>query len=125
MSEKTGSKEITCILCPMGCRASVVFESGKIPRVENVECPRGKDYVRSELKTPRRDFFTTIQVKGGNLPLCSVRTTQPVPKDQIQECSLALGRIVIEAPIVSGQIIVRNILGLGMDVIATRDVLKV
>ena len=118
---KAGTREVTCVLCPMGCKALVTIEGRNKIRVENVECQRGREYAVTELKAPKRDFFTTVRVRGARIPVCPVRTTRPIPKERINECNYALAKVVLQAPIRAGQTIVKNFLGLGVDVVATRD----
>jgi CxxC motif-containing protein len=105
----------------MGCRASVTTKGRDRIRVDNVECQRGREYAANELKAPKRDFFTTVRVTGGKIPICPVRTTRPIPKERIGESNHALAKVVLQAPIRAGQTIAKNFLGLGVDVIATRD----
>jgi CxxC motif-containing protein len=119
LREKT--LEVTCILCPVGCRAKVNVREGEITRIENIECERGEDYVSKEVKAPMRDFFATVRIKGAKIPLLPVRATGPVPKEKLMECSLVLANIEVSAPVKLGDVIVEDILGLGVDVVATRD----
>ena len=112
---------VTCIICPTGCRARVTIENGKITKIEDLECPRGEEYVGREIEAPVRDFFTTVRVKGATIPMLPVRSTQPIPKDRIMDCVLELANIVVEAPVKAGEIICKNPLGLGVDIVATRD----
>ncbi len=119
--KKKEVRVVTCIICPVGCRARVTIENGKISKIEGLECPRGEEYVTGELEAPVRDFFTTIRIKGAMTPILPVRSTQPIPKDKIMDCILELASIVVDAPIKAGDIIVKNPLGLGVNVIATRD----
>jgi len=112
---------ITCIICPVGCKAKVTIENGKISKIEDVECPRGEEYVTRELEAPMRDFFTTVRIKGASTPVLPVRSTQPIPKDKILDCVLELANVVVDAPVEAGYVIVKNPLGLGVDIVATRD----
>jgi len=114
-------RKVTCIVCPLGCEATVTIQNGKIIKIENLECPRGKDYVLKEIEAPTRDFFTTIRVRGAGVPVCPVRATQPVPKEKLLDCSKELAKIALDAPIKIGDVIVKNLLGLGIDIIATRN----
>jgi len=117
-------RKVTCIVCPLGCEASVTIKNGRVIKVENLECPRGEDYVLKEIEAPKRDFFTTVRVKGAGFPVCSVRATQPVPKEKLLDCSKELAKIVVDAPIRIGDVIVENLLGLGIDIIATRNLVQ-
>lgn len=114
-------REIACIICPVGCRAKVVLEKGEVLSVENVECPRGKVYATNELTAPVRDFFSTVRVSGAKISVLPVRATRPIPKDRVMGCARELSQITIEAPVKLGAVIARNILGLGVDVVSTRD----
>jgi CxxC motif-containing protein len=119
--KKKEVRVITCIICPVGCRARVTIENGKISKIEDLECPRGEEYVRRELETPVRDFFTTVRIEGAAIPVLPVRATQPIPKDKIMDFVLELANIVVAAPVKTGEIIARNPLGLEVDIVATRD----
>ncbi len=122
MSE-TKTFEVTCIICPVGCRAKVTVTGSEV-EVEGVECPRGKEYVLKEITEPERDFFSTVQVKEGIIPVCPVRSTQPVPIDKIIDCAREMARIVVKAPIHVGDTILDNINDLNIGIIATRNVEK-
>ena len=119
--KKKEVRVITCIVCPMGCKAKLTLENGKISKIEDVECPRGEEYVRRELEAPVRDFFTTVRIKGASTQVLPVRSTQPIPKDKMLDCALELANIVFNAPVEAGEIIVKNPLSLEVDIIATRD----
>jgi CxxC motif-containing protein len=123
--KKKEVRVITCIICPVGCIAKVTIENGKITEIEGLECPRGEEYVRRELEAPVRDFFTTVRINGAAIPVLPVRSTQPIPKDKILDCVLELANVVVAAPVEAGEIIVRNPLGLEVDIIATRDLDRV
>ena len=113
--------EVTCIICPIGCRAKVTFKCGEVVSVEDIECARGRSYAINEVKVPLRDFFTTVKVVGARIYVLPVRTTEPVPKDRLMDCAKALSEVVVKAPVKLGSIIVKNLLNLGVDVIATRS----
>ena len=116
---------VTCIVCPVGCRAIVTIENGKITTIEGLECLRGEEYVRRELEAPVRDFFTTVRIEGAAIPVLPVRSTQPIPKDKVMDCVFELAKVVVDAPVKIGEIIVEDPLGLGFDIVATRDLDRV
>ena len=119
---KVETREITCIICPVGCRASVSLRNGEVLEIKNLECPRGEKYILQEVKAPMRDFFTTVRVTNAPTQVLSVRSTGPVPKAKLKECALELAKIKVEAPVRLGDMIVKNILGLGVDIVATGDI---
>ena len=116
--------EAVCILCPVGCRIIVESEDSEVVRIDNAGCERGKGYSLQEIRSPVRDFFTTIRVADGRTPLVSVRSTEPIPRKMLMPCAAQLAIRVILAPVKVGDIIVENIMNLGVDIIATKDVDK-
>ncbi len=116
-------REFTCIMCPRGCdiRAELA-ENGELLSVTGNFCPKGKTYVTQELTAPMRNIATSVLVEGGELPLVSVRLTKPIPKDRIFEAVQAIHSLRLTAPVQAGTVLIRDLLGLGSDVIATRTV---
>ena len=123
--KKKEARVITCIICPVGCRARVTMKNGKITEIEGLECLRGEEYVRRELEAPVRDFFTTVRIRGAMIAVLPVRSTQPIQKDRMMDCVLELANVVVDAPVQTGEIIAKNPLGLGVDIVATRDLDRV
>jgi len=118
---KAKTFELTCIVCPVGCKAKVTVKNGEV-KVKDVECPRGREYAVNEIREPTRDLFTTVRVKEGRIPVCSVRSTRPVPKDKVIDCAKEIAKVVVAAPIKANDVILENIQGLGVNIVATRDV---
>jgi CxxC motif-containing protein len=108
----------------MGCHLSVRIRDGKVEEVGNAGCKRGLDYGVKEVISPVRDFFTTIRIKGGKVPMLSVRSREPVPKDKLMAYSLELSRLSVSAPVSIGEVIVKNIQGSDVDIVATKTVEK-
>lgn len=92
--------------------------------VRGNECKRGEDYARNEFHLPVRGLTTTVRVRNGELRIVPVKANQPIPKEKIMECMEYLRKVEVEAPVKIGQVIVKNILGLGVDIIATRNLLR-
>lgn len=113
--------EVTCIICPIGCKAKVILDEGKVVSVNNIECPRGEAYAINEINAPVRDFFTTVKIEGARVAMLPIRTTGPIPKDKMMGCVRELSEVVVQAPIKLGSVIVKNLLNLGVDVISTRS----
>ncbi len=115
--------KIVCVICPSGCRLSVKTggSAGEV-EVTGARCRRGREFARSEFHTPVRTLTTTVRVAGGELPVASVRTSAPVPREILLECSRVIARVVAGAPVRAGQVLLANILGTGADVVATSPV---
>ncbi len=111
--------ELTCIGCPLGCRLSV--DEANDYAVSGNQCKRGADYGKNELQNPTRVLTTTVEIDGGIHGRCPVRTQAPIPKGMVFDAMKVLSKIKISAPVKLGQVIVKNILDTGVDVIATRD----
>lgn len=114
-------KELICISCPMGCHLKVDVEN-KI--VEGNTCKRGEVYGINEITNPVRVITSTVKVINGELPVIPVKTKEPVPKDMNFKVMEVLKEVKVEAPISVGDIIVKNILETGVDIVATRNIRK-
>jgi len=115
------NRTLTCISCPLGCdlEAEVV---GDTVTVTGNRCDKGVAYAKAEILNPQRVVTSNILVEGGICPLVSVKTSAPIPKGLIGKMIQELKNMKIRAPIRIGQILIRNLLGTGIDVIATREV---
>lgn len=112
--------ELICINCPNGCRLKVE-KAGDDYKVEGNLCPRGKTYAINELTHPLRTLTTTVKIKNGIHDVLPVISNGQLPKEKIAEAIKALALVEVEAPVFYGDIIYANILGLGVDIIASRD----
>ena len=115
-------KEFVCIRCPLGCNITVATEGNEIRSITGNTCQRGADYVTKELTDPRRIVTSLVRVTGGELPVASVKTASDIPKAKIQDCILALKEIDLQAPVHMGDIVVENVCGCGVNIIATRSI---
>ena len=118
------TRTLICILCPNSCELTAEYGDGLPLRCTGNLCHKGAEYARQELLAPMRNIATSVEVAEGDLPLCSVRLTGPIPKGRIFDAVDAIHRCRLTAPIHAGQVILRNLLDLGVDVIATRDIAK-
>lgn len=118
-------REFICILCPNGCELSVELnEDNTILKLEGATCQRGDEYVQQELFAPQRNIATSVKVMGGNMPLVSVRLSEAIPKEKIFDVMDKIKKVKLEAPVSLGQVVIKNVLGLERDVIATKQVLR-
>jgi len=113
--------EITCINCPVGCRLDVTLENGQVVSVTGNTCPRGVTYAKQECVDPLRMVTAVVPVEGSDMPL-SVKTRNPIPKKLINECMQALANVKIAAPVAMGSVVVADVCGTGVDIIATKSV---
>lgn len=112
---------ITCISCPVGCRMTVTTEDGRFVSVQGNSCKRGAAYAQQECTAPQRMVTAAIPLQGATMPL-SVKTRTPIPKEKIFPCMQALSQLTLSAPIRAGQVVLADVCGTGVDVIATKTV---
>jgi len=114
------TKKLTCIECPIGCRLTVDVENSKVIKVTGNECPKGEVYAASEIENPVRILTSAVLCRGLSLKMVSVRTDKPIPKSRMLEAMAEIKKIIVTRPLNAGDIIVKNFLGSGADLISTR-----
>ena len=115
-------KDLTCICCPLGCQITVELENGEVVSVTGNTCMRGDDYARKEVTSPTRIVTSTVKVTGGKSSVISVKTKSDIPKEKIFECVKVLKEVKVQAPIAIGDVVLSNVAGTGVDIVATKDV---
>lgn len=114
-------RELICIGCPMGCPLVVELEGSDVVSVKGHTCKRGEVYARKEVTNPTRIVTSTVKVEGGKVDMVSVKTRDDIPKGKIFECVKALKGVTVKAPVHIGDVIVANVAGTGVDIVATKD----
>lgn len=114
-------RQITCINCPVGCRLQVTIEEGQVTKVEGQGCKRGETYAHQECIAPARMVTAAVPVADRTVPV-SVKTRTPIPKELIFDCMQQLSRLVLTAPVRMGDVVLPDVCGTGVDVIATKTV---
>lgn len=117
----TETKVLNCINCPLSCELTATVEDGVVMNVTGNFCPRGAQYAKEELTAPTRMLTATVHVEGGRLPLLPVVSAKKLPKGRVVECAEALRTVSVKAPVHVGDVVAANILGLGVDIVASRD----
>lgn len=118
-------KNLTCIVCPNGCRLEASFQAEPELRVEEITghlCEKGPRWAEQELTHPVRTVVSSILVEGGDLPLVSVRTDAPIPKNAIFDVMKEIKAATWRAPVSIGQILIENPAGVPCNIVATRNV---
>jgi len=108
-------KEFICICCPKGCH--LVYENGK---VTGHNCLRGLAYAKQEATNPTRVVTSTFKVNGKEINVLPCKTSGPIPKDKIFDCMKEIDKLNVDLPVQFHQILIKNLLNLGVDVIATK-----
>ncbi len=115
-------RELTCIQCPLGCQITVTLDNGKVVDVTGNTCPRGDKYARAEVTNPTRVVTSIVRVEGGHLPAVSVKTKDVIPKGKISDILAEIKPVIVKAPIKIGDVIIPNVAGTGVDVVATKNI---
>lgn len=113
-------KELICIVCPKGCHLKVDDNLN----VTGNACARGVKYGIDELTNPTRMVTSTVVITNGEISRLPVVTSAPIPKGKIMEVMEVINKTVVEAPVRVKDVIVPNVLNLGVNILATRDVEK-
>lgn len=111
-------KELTCIICPRGCHLVVDDELN----VSGNSCPRGAVYAKQELTHPTRTLTTTVRIVSENEVSLPVKSDKPLPKEKIFDAMALINKTSVKAPIKIGDVVIKNIFGLDVNIVATKDV---
>ena len=113
------TRNMTCIVCPMGCQLTVELENGEVKSVSGNTCPRGKQYAIDECIHPMRTITSTARTENGEV--IPVKTDRTVPKELMFECMKEINKAVVKLPARIGDVAVENILGTGANVVVTAN----
>lgn len=116
-----------CTTCPNDCKLTVEVETAAdgtrtATNVTGNRCPRGVTFAHTEVTRPERVLATTVCITGGDEVLLPVRSNAALPFDLHFQAMDILRETVVAAPIKMGDVVVANILGTGIDIIASMDV---
>lgn len=117
------TKELVCIVCPRSCRMTITSEGDELVVTGNT-CKRGKEFAINEMTDPRRTVCTTVRTSFASVPVLPVRVSGAIPKNKIFDLMHEVNRITVSKRIGREEVIVPNILDLGVDLIATSNILK-
>jgi len=111
-------KEFVCIVCPASCRLTVEEHNGVI-RVTGNTCPRGEEYARQEYAEPKRLLTTTVLTDGRLHRRLPVVSNGEIPKAMLRTCLGELYALRVTLPVACGDVLVQDICGSGVDIIAS------
>ena len=112
----------TCICCPLGCRIEVALdENGQVSEVSGYTCKRGADYAAQEAVAHER-MVTSVLCVSGCLEPVSVKTQRPVPKAAMKDVLAAVAALRLDAPVAAGDVLIEDVCGTGVAVVATKSV---
>ena len=115
--------ELTCIVCPRSCKLQISADKETLIVTGNA-CKRGAVFAQDEMTDPRRTICSTVATVFPEAPVLPVRVSDEIPKAKIFDVMREINRTVVKTRIGRGDVVIKNVLGLGADVIATSDLLK-
>jgi CxxC motif-containing protein len=111
----------TCIVCPRSCKMDLMVKGANEFEVNGNLCKRGREYAINEYLCPKRMLTTTVKIINGIYSNIPVVSGQEIDRAKFFECLDYLYSMEVEAPIVEGDVLVKNILGTDVDILAARD----
>ena len=138
-------RRLTCIQCPLGCSLKVYREGGEEPGscnfsrgavsqaaeaipasppkeelvVEGNLCRQGEVYAREEVVNPTRSLTTTVATSFARCPRLPVRTEGEIPLQDLFRAMEEINALRIDQPLKPGDVVLENLLGTGVPLIAT------
>ena len=116
-------KELVCIVCPRGCTLKLEGEGESLTITGN-SCKRGHDFAVAEMTCPMRTICTTVKTTFPDVPVLPVRVSCDIPKDMIFPVMEKINEVTVNKKLKRGDVIIKNVLDTGADVIATSGMLS-
>lgn len=111
-------KELICICCPKGCHIKVIDN-----KFYNYSCSRGLEYAQDEIISPKRVLTSTVKILNSlDIKVVPIKTSKPIPKDKIFDVIKEINKITLNRPIKIHQVVIKNVLNLGADIITTKEI---
>ena len=112
-------RELTCIVCPLGCQMTATLEEGKVVAVEGFTCSRGKQYALDECVNPMRTVTTTARATDGGV--IAVKTDRAIPKARMMDCMKEINRVTVTLPAHIGDVVIERVLGTDANVVVAAN----
>ena len=111
--------EITCIVCPRGCRMTADIQ-GETITVTGHTCQRGEKHAIDEILHPVRSLTSIVRVSNRPDTMVSVKSEMPIPKGEMFAIMEKIHAATVEAPVAIGDCIIDNICG--TRIVATKEI---
>ncbi len=116
-------RRMTCLVCPLSCLLEIDQEGDQY-LVEGNLCPRGRDFALSEMTRPMRTLSSTVKTDSPHQPVLPVKLSGPLPKDRMMAVMETIRQVRVQAPVERGQVLLSDVLGLGVDLIASTSLAR-
>ena len=119
------TKQLICVNCPKGCRITVTTQDGKAVEVSGYSCENGKSYALQESICPMRILTSTVKIHHGPLQVLPVMSEKEIPLHVWRQAMEEVKSVCVEAPVSIGQIILEDLCGTGVRLIASRSMKRI
>ena len=114
-------RNLTCIVCPMGCPLTVELDGKTVISVSGNTCKRGEAYAVAECTAPVRTLTSTVKTEKDGVML-PVKSASALPKEKIFDCMTAVNGVVAALPVKIGDVIISNVCETGIDIVAAKNI---
>jgi len=122
-------RNMTCIVCPIGCSLEIKEDAGKDLTVSGNHCPRGASYAVEEIRAPKRVVTATCGIDELSIAHEHSKVVRRVPvktasaclRQKIPSLLKEIYKTKVTLPVKTGDIIISKWDG-EIDVVATRTV---
>jgi len=118
---KINTKELICIVCPVGCKLTIQKQGDEYIVKGNV-CERGKEYAIKEMTAPTRMLTSTVRLVSSHHVRLPVHSSAPIPKGLIFDAMKVINATCVKAPVTIEQVVIKNILNTGVNICSSRTV---
>jgi CxxC motif-containing protein len=117
-------RNLTCIVCPIGCSLVVNEDSNGNLSVTGNRCLRGEAYAMEEIRAPKRTITATCQIdkEAASVKRIPVKTASPCPREKIPALLDDIYKLKITLPVKTGDVLIKDWKGEGINVVATRTI---
>lgn len=109
-------RELTCIMCPLGCHLKVTIDGDNISVTGN-NCGRGVIFAKEEVTCPKRIVTSSVKTERG---VRACKTSQPVPKSMIFDVMKEIEKLRLKNA-KYGEVVIKNVLNTGADIVITAN----
>ena len=118
------TREMTCIVCPQGCKLKVEFEGTNVISVSGHTCKRGEKYATKEISAPERTITSTVVAysESGELSMLPVKSDKPIPKGKMDEAMKIINAQKVKLPIKAGSVILSDFIENGINLVSCKTI---
>ena len=116
-------KKLVCIVCPNSCELEITQNENGIS-VSGNKCKRGITFATDEMTAPKRTISSVVKTAFDAVPVLPVRVSAEIPKEKIFDVMNEINHVTVKKRLKRGDVVIKNVLSLGVDVIATSSVLN-